>query len=61
MDPAPQVHRTAAARHRSAGLFARLCTLHVRPLDRARPMWEQHVYTGLTGGRVALYFKTTTG
>ena len=62
MDPAPQVHR-----HRLPpgtdlrGLFARLCTLHVRPLDRARPMWEQHVYTGLPGGRVALYFKTHHG
>jgi WS/DGAT/MGAT family acyltransferase len=62
MDPAPQVHR-----HRLRpgtdlkGLFARLCEVHVRPLDRAGPLWEQHVYTGLANGRVALYFKTHHG
>jgi WS/DGAT/MGAT family acyltransferase len=62
MDPAPQVRR-----HRLRPgtdlkrLFALLCELHVRPLDRSAPMWEQHVYSGLPGGRVALYFKTHHG
>jgi WS/DGAT/MGAT family acyltransferase len=59
MDPAPQVHRHRLPRGADLQrLFAKLCELHVRPLDRAHPMWEQHVCTGLPDGRVALYFKT---
>jgi WS/DGAT/MGAT family acyltransferase len=42
-------------------LFARLCTLHVQRLDRTRPLWEMHVFDGLPGDRVALYFKTHHG
>jgi len=62
MTPAPQVrrHRLPAGTD-LRGLFARLCKVHVRPLDRSAPLWEQHVYSGLPGGRVALYFKTHHG
>jgi WS/DGAT/MGAT family acyltransferase len=62
MDPAPQVHR-----HRlPAGtdlkrLFERICEIHVERLPRDKPLWEQHVFTGLPSGRVALYFKTHHG
>jgi diacylglycerol O-acyltransferase len=62
MKPAQQLHRHRLPR--GAGLpelFERLCEQHVVPLDRSRPMWEQHVYTGLAGGRVALHFKTHHG
>jgi WS/DGAT/MGAT family acyltransferase len=62
MDPAPQVHRHALPPGTDLqGLFARLCELHVQPLDRSGPLWEQHVYEGLGEGRVALYFKTHHG
>ncbi len=39
---------------RLAGLVA---SLHERRLDRTRPLWEMHLVTGLSGGRVALYSK----
>jgi WS/DGAT/MGAT family acyltransferase len=62
MDPAPQVIRHQLPR--GAGLpvlFERLCRIHVQLLRRDGPLWEQHVFTGLPGGRVALYFKTHHG
>jgi WS/DGAT/MGAT family acyltransferase len=43
------------------GLFERLCDIHVELLDRAKPLWQVHVFEGLAGGRVALYFKTHHG
>jgi WS/DGAT/MGAT family acyltransferase len=59
MQPASQLRRHSLPRAASlAGLFRRLCRIHVRRLPRDAPMWEQHVFTGLPGGRVALYFKT---
>jgi len=59
MQPAQQLRRHALPRGATlAGLFERLCRIHVRLLARDAPMWEQHVFTGLPGGRVALYFKT---
>ena len=62
MDPAHAgVPPQAAARHRPAGLFERLCRIHVAAARRDAPLWEQHVFTGLPGGRVALYFKTHHG
>jgi len=62
MDPRPQVHQyQLPAGTDLNGLFERLCELHVSPLDRSRPLWEQHVFSGLEGGRVALYFKTHHG
>ena len=62
MDPAPQVrrHRLPAGADRRE-LFEHICRIHVRPLPRDRPLWEQHVFTGLPGHRVALYFKTHHG
>jgi WS/DGAT/MGAT family acyltransferase len=43
------------------GLFERICRIHVKRLPRNKPLWEQHVFTGLPGHRVALYFKTHHG
>jgi len=43
------------------GLFERICRIHVKLLPRNKPLWEQHVFTGLPGHRVALYFKTHHG
>lgn len=31
--------------------------LHARPLDRARPLWEMYLISGLSGGRMAVYPK----
>lgn len=42
-------------------LFDRVCALHARRLDRCRPLWEVHVFDGLAGNRVGLYFKTHHG
>jgi diacylglycerol O-acyltransferase / wax synthase len=62
MAPGPQVHRHRLPRGTDlGGLFERLCRMHVRLLQRDAPLWEQHVFTGLPGGRVALYFKTHHG
>lgn len=40
--------------HQLAALVARV---HSRPLDRARPLWEIYVISGLSSGRVAIYAK----
>lgn len=62
MDPEPRVHRYRLPADTDLnGLFERLCELHVSLLDRTQPLWEQHVFSGLEGGRVALYFKTHHG
>jgi WS/DGAT/MGAT family acyltransferase len=59
MDPAAQVRLHRLPRSTELrGLFAQVCRIHARPLPRSAPLWEQHVFTGLPGGRVALYFKT---
>ncbi|WP_246266768.1 WS/DGAT/MGAT family O-acyltransferase [Nonomuraea typhae] len=31
--------------------------IHARPLNRERPLWEMHLLSGLSGGRVAVYTK----
>jgi diacylglycerol O-acyltransferase len=31
--------------------------LHAQPLDRNKPLWEMHLFTGLAGGQVAVYVK----
>ena len=62
MDPARRVYRHRLPRGTNLqGLFDRLCRMHVKLLRRDAPLWEQHVFTGLAGGRVALYFKTHHG
>ncbi|WP_327091398.1 wax ester/triacylglycerol synthase family O-acyltransferase [Nonomuraea sp. NBC_01738] len=38
-------------------LSAVVAEIHARHLDRAHPLWEMHLITGLTGGRVAVYTK----
>jgi diacylglycerol O-acyltransferase len=62
VDPAEQLfrHQLPAGSELSA-LYTRVCTLHSRRLDRARPLWEMHVFDGLARGRVGLYFKTHHG
>ncbi len=40
-----------------AQLATQVARLHSRPLDRARPLWELYVVSGLPEGRVALYSK----
>jgi hypothetical protein len=62
LDPGEQVfrHRLAAGSDVQA-LFTRVCALHSRRLDRARPLWEMHVFEGLADGRVGLYFKCHHG
>ena len=42
-------------------LFERVCAIHVRRLDRRKPLWQLHIFEGLPHGRVALYFKTHHG
>lgn len=59
LDPRPQLRRHRVPKDTDLqDLFRRICELHVKPLDRTAPMWEQHVFAGFAGGRVALYFKT---
>jgi WS/DGAT/MGAT family acyltransferase len=38
-------------------LTEQVARLHARPLDRARPLWEMYLISGLEHGRVALYTK----
>jgi diacylglycerol O-acyltransferase / wax synthase len=38
-------------------LAAQVARLHSRPLDRARPLWEMYVISGLKSGHVAVYTK----
>ena len=60
--PAEQVFRhDLPAGSDVQALFDRVCTLHAKRLDRCRPLWEVHVFDGLAGNRVGLYFKTHHG
>ena len=62
IDPAEQVFRhELPAGSDVQALFDRVCSLHSRRLDRSRPLWEMHVFDGLAGDRVGLYFKTHHG
>jgi WS/DGAT/MGAT family acyltransferase len=62
MDPARRLFRHRLPRGTDLpGLFERLCRMHVKLLRHDAPLWELHVFTGMPGGRVALYFKTHHG
>jgi WS/DGAT/MGAT family acyltransferase len=62
MDPARQLFRHKLPPGTDLqGLFERICRIHVKLLPRDKPLWEQHVFTGLPAHRVALYFKTHHG
>jgi len=61
-DARPQVHRYSLPRRSSlATLFRHICRIHTKLLPRDELLWQMHVFTGLPGGRVALYFKTHHG
>lgn len=38
-------------------LAEQVSRIHARPLDRAKPLWETYLITGLEGGRMAVYTK----
>ncbi|MDO5502083.1 MAG: wax ester/triacylglycerol synthase family O-acyltransferase [Actinomycetia bacterium] len=38
-------------------LAEQVARIHARPLDRAKPLWELYLITGLSGGRMAIYTK----
>ena len=38
-------------------LAEQVARIHARPLDRAKPLWETYLITGLKGGRMAIYTK----
>lgn len=60
--PAEQVFRhDLPAGSDVQAMFDRVCTLHAKRLDRCRPLWEMHVYDGLAGNGIGLYFKTHHG
>ncbi len=62
IDPSRQLFRHELPRGSELPvLFERVCALHSRRLDRCRPLWEMHVFDGLAGGRIGLYFKTHHG
>jgi diacylglycerol O-acyltransferase len=62
VDPAEQLFRhNLPAGSDLTALFAQVCEIHSRRLERSRPLWETHVFDGLEGRRVALYFKTHHG
>ena len=62
MDPAKQVFRHKLPRGADLQtLFASICKIHPKRLNRDAPLWEAHVFSGFPGGRVALYFKTHHG
>jgi WS/DGAT/MGAT family acyltransferase len=62
IDPAEQVFRHDLPDGSDVQvLFDRVCALHAKRLDRCRPLWEVHVFDGLAGNRVGLYFKTHHG
>jgi WS/DGAT/MGAT family acyltransferase len=42
---------------RDAQLAEQVARIHSRPLDRAKPLWETYLITGLRKGRMALYTK----
>jgi diacylglycerol O-acyltransferase / wax synthase len=61
-DCAKHVHRlTLRAPGSYKALFAKVCQLHGKPLDRTRMLWELYVIDGLRDGRVAVYAKVHHG
>jgi WS/DGAT/MGAT family acyltransferase len=62
VDARKQLHRHALPKGSDMKtLFRRICEIHVKLLPRDEPLWQMHVFSGLPGGRVALYFKTHHG
>jgi WS/DGAT/MGAT family acyltransferase len=62
IDARRQLHRHSLGRGADLDrLLARICRIHPQLLPRDAPLWQAHVFSGLPGGRVALYFKTHHG
>ena len=62
VDVPSHCHRlTLPAPGTDAQLFAFVCRLHEKRLDRSRPLWEFYVIDGLERGRIALYAKVHHG
>ena len=61
-DCAKHIHRlTLRAPGSDKALFAKVCQLHGKQLDRSRMLWELYVIDGLRDGRVAIYAKVHHG
>jgi len=43
------------------GLFERVSNVHAELLDRSAPLWQVHIFEGLSAGHIAMYFKTHHG
>lgn len=57
-DPAQHIHlHRVAAPASQAALAAAASEVMAQPLDLNRPLWEIHLFTGLTGGRFAMLTK----
>jgi diacylglycerol O-acyltransferase len=62
IDVGGHCHRlTLPAPGTNAQLYAFVCRLHEKRLDRSRPLWEFYVIDGLERGRIALYAKVHHG
>ncbi|WP_084197586.1 WS/DGAT/MGAT family O-acyltransferase [Solimonas soli] len=51
------IHMALPAPGRVRELLALVSQLHAAPLDRARPLWEFYIISGLEDGRFAIYAK----
>jgi len=51
------IHMALPAPGRIRELLALVSQLHAAPLDRARPLWEFYIISGLEDGRFAIYAK----
>jgi diacylglycerol O-acyltransferase / wax synthase len=59
IDATAQIHfHTLPGPRDRRAWFDAVCEIHEQRLDRSEPLWQLHVFRGLPGGRVGLYFKT---
>lgn len=58
VDASSRIHRhVLPAPGDRMALFDAVCGIHEQRLDRTEPLWQMHVFEGLPGGRIGLYFK----
>ncbi len=62
VDPGSQIqfHALPQPADRRA-LFDAVCAIHETHLDRSKPLWELHVFEGLTNGHIGLFIKVHHG